>query len=311
MTFLDINNFPEFPKVIEIQTTTKCNAGCSICPHSSIYPSKHKHAELEIDYIYKIIDEVSKYGDYIDRVIPYWNNEPLLDRRIIDILKYIKEKNLRVELSTNASLLTERIADQILNNNLVDELRISFFSSFKEIYNTVMPGLNFDKTVKNIKRFIDKHQKLNSKMEVRINQVNYNNFKYEEEQERLKSIFGDHVNYHVFGYLDRVGNNQEKNLLKTDKYNNWILNGCSLKRAEEWISITATGDVVVCSQDWNKEIIFGNIKDESIHSIFNSPKKKAFLRDIYSKTKEDKDFICSRCKLSNLILDKRLQTNEV
>ncbi|MGL4009931.1 radical SAM protein [Staphylococcus cohnii] len=307
---MDISTLPKFPKVIEIQTTTKCNAGCTICPHSDIYPHKHAHGELELDYIFRIIDEIAEYKDQIDRVIPYWNNEPLLDKRILKILHYIKEKGLRVELSTNASLMNRRIADEILYNHLVDDLRISFFSSFKETYNNVMPGLNFDKTVKNINNLIEKYKNMNSNMKITINQVNYNKFNYLEEQAKLKELFGDAVNLHVFGYLDRVGNNREKNNLKTNEYEEWILNGCSLNRAEEWISITSTGDVSVCSQDWNKEIIFGNIKEESIATIFNNDKKREFLKKIYGQIESEPNFICSRCKLSDLVLNKKRVSNE-
>lgn len=123
----------KFPKVIEIQTQTQCNARCKICPHQSIFPNIHPHSIMDESVIYNLIDQISEHRNEISKVIPYLNNEPFLDRRMITILKYIKEKELKTEISTNASVLTPYVVNQLLEYDLVDELKISFFSAFEEI----------------------------------------------------------------------------------------------------------------------------------------------------------------------------------
>ena len=46
---------------------------------------------------------------------------------MMDILRYIKEKGFFVELSTNASALSENRSEQIIKDRLIDDFRISFF----------------------------------------------------------------------------------------------------------------------------------------------------------------------------------------
>lgn len=306
-----------FPKVIEIQTQSQCNAKCTICPHSNIYPKGFKHQQLDWPILQKLIDEIADNKEKVDRIIPYWNNEPFLDKRFIQILRYIKTKEIQCEVSTNASALTESIADILTKEDLVNDLRISFFSSDRVIYNKIMPGLNFDKCIKNIQKLLELQKSNTPKnMKITINQVAYDGFDRLKEEKECINIFGNNFNYHVFGYLDRVGSNRVKNNLKiqnlTEEEKLGItLAGCSLNRAESWFSICSTGEVVLCSQDWAKEEILGNVHNCSIQEIFLGGKREKVLEKLHSDLSELSNFICTRCKLSDIIYDGERYSNEI
>ena len=79
--------------ILQIESTAACNMACSFCP----YPLKNdKVSKLNLEDIFKILNRV----DFSDKSFQYVTfsqfNEPLLDKRIFDILKFCKEKNIPV-----------------------------------------------------------------------------------------------------------------------------------------------------------------------------------------------------------------------
>lgn len=90
---------------LQIESTAACNMACSFCP----YPLKDdKTSKLNLDDIYSLLDSI----DLSDKGFKYVTfsqfNEPLLDRRIFDILKYCKDKSIPVLFITNGLLLNKQ-----------------------------------------------------------------------------------------------------------------------------------------------------------------------------------------------------------
>jgi MoaA/NifB/PqqE/SkfB family radical SAM enzyme len=157
----------KFPKYVEIQTNNRCNGYCTICPYETTQALKTRQ-EMKFDLIKSIIDQCAKNKECLDRIIPYVNNEPFIDKRMIDILRYIKSKGIKVELSTNASLLTKNISDIIIKENLIHDFRISVFSSNKQEYAKIMTGLSFNTVYENITYFLEENKKQNNIISTKI-----------------------------------------------------------------------------------------------------------------------------------------------
>ena len=54
------------------------------------------------------------------------------------------------------------------------------------------------------------------------------------------------------------------------------------------------GDVVLCCDDWNHQVILGNLKKERIEEIWFGNRLKA-IRELHKKGEFDKISICSGC----------------
>ena len=77
---------------------------CSFCP----YPLKDdKSSKMELENIYKLLDKIDLNDKRFKYVTFSQFNEPLLDGRIFDILKYTNEKNIPVLFITNGLLLNK------------------------------------------------------------------------------------------------------------------------------------------------------------------------------------------------------------
>lgn len=298
---LDIKG--HFLRNIEIQTQSLCNANCRICPYEKVSKMDEVggYHKLPIDIIYSIVDEVSKYKN-IDCIKPYMNNEPLLDNRIIDILRYIKSKGIATEISTNASCLSEELTKKIVDEQLIDDLRISFFSANKKKYKELMPGLDYDRTLQHIQFFIEYNRKHNNVILLQIIQVMYEGMNFYMEKKLLNNLFNG-TKIHFFGYLDRAGNNDKKNSVILDEFSEYTLSGCKLARLEETMTIAANGNVILCSQDWMQKIVMGNIFRDSIEDIILGDKRIHFLRQLYGVEESSGDFPCKKCKLANIVLN--------
>ncbi len=254
---------------------------------------------MPLERIKRIVDEVAVHKKEVERIIPYMNNEPFLDARIIEILRYIKERGIFVELSTNASVLDKAYTEQIVEEKLIDDFRISFFSGFASTYKTLMPGLDYVRTLENIKYFLNINRKKGNPVPVQIIQVMYKGMDLEAEKLKMKELFPD-VEIHYFGYLDRAGNMEYKNELAVKDYSKASLQGCSLLRLEERFTITSRGNVILCSQDWLQKEIIGNVNKNEIQDIFLGNERREQLEKLYGQAKSEDSFLCKNCKLAKI-----------
>ena len=285
-----------FPKYVEIQTTSICNSFCSICPYGQV-EGKFPKCYMSDELINKILDECEKHKDEIHNIVPYVNNEPFLDKRMVNVLRNIKHRGLNVELSTNGSALTEEIARAIVDEKLIDDFRISFFASRKEDYAKLMPRLNYDMVVKNIKYFAEYNKSKGNPVHTNIIMILVDDLDMQQNIDEAKEMFG--IEVRVFGYLDRAGMNKKKNKLLTDEeFKEDRLVGCSTHRPNEWFSILANGDVYLCTQDWNRENKIGNVEKESIESVWNNEKYQWYRDVIFGRIETPEDFICKKCKIA-------------
>ncbi len=78
------------PRIIHIETRSKCNGICNFCPASSVVDNR-KDIHMSTELIEKIINELGGL-DYLNRISFYNNNEPFLDERIFQIIKLARDK---------------------------------------------------------------------------------------------------------------------------------------------------------------------------------------------------------------------------
>lgn len=83
----------------------KCNGECQFCPVNK-YDDPRKFHKMEEKLFYSIIHQLKEL-DYKGRIQCFSNNEPLLDRRIFDFVKYAKEQlqDNHFSFFTNGTLL--------------------------------------------------------------------------------------------------------------------------------------------------------------------------------------------------------------
>mgnify|MGYP003592313754 FL=1 len=118
-------HFPVFQQVL-IETRTDCNNHCPFCPHQF---NEKKLGVMTWECYTRIIDNLVLLG-YNGRVALMVSNEPLLDDRLPDLIKYAKSKSPRLflDITTNGRLLTLEMADMLFGIGL-DNININDYEA--------------------------------------------------------------------------------------------------------------------------------------------------------------------------------------
>ncbi|MBD5520929.1 MAG: radical SAM protein [Lachnospiraceae bacterium] len=93
------------PMVVNLETVNRCNSTCEFCT-ANIHAEKRPYTKMPDELYYSIIDQLSEWG-YKGHLTLYGNNEPWLDKRIVEFHKYAREKlpDAFIFMSTNGLLL--------------------------------------------------------------------------------------------------------------------------------------------------------------------------------------------------------------
>jgi radical SAM protein with 4Fe4S-binding SPASM domain len=275
-----------YPLGVDIGTTNLCNAACIMCPHSRL----KKIGTMNMKLYKKIIDNCYKLG--IKMITLSFFGEPFLDKTIIEKIKYAKSKRMNVGFYSNASLLNEKLAKEIIEAKL-DGITISFDGYSKETYEKIRKNLKFEITKKNVLGLIKIRNKLDKKnprinlvlVELEENKKEIGNF-YKEWKEKVDSI-------NIINMRNWANDIQKEGTKESFHFNRKIKRKpCALiwmKMVVDW-----NGDVVLCCDDWNHSTILGNLKKQSIEEIWKGEKLRK-IREAHIKGEFHKVSLCSAC----------------
>lgn len=258
-------------KRIYIEITNNCNLNCSFCSKTN----KLKRY-LSINEFENILRKVNYYTDYIYLHV---KGEPLLHPDLDKILDLLDKYNKKVIITTNGTLLKERL-DTLLKHNIY-RINISLHSeNSKENY---------------LENILDSVEKL------KVNTI----ISY-----RFWTLDALQMDARTKNYIDKI-----KDFYNTNEiYNNVKLCSnvyLSLDNKFEWpsqassnsdghclggkthIGVLCDGTVIICCLDSDGESNLGNIFETSLENILNSEKYK----NIITSFQNNKCYlgICKKC----------------
>ena len=152
------------PVEITLESTAKCNLYCPMCPRH-IYTFDNENMDLDL---YKKI--IADCKDYVEFIWPYGIGEPMIHPGIFEMIRVTREAGIRTGMSTNATLMEGKRADQLLDSGL-DYVILAFDGATKETYEKYRIGATFEKTRENILGFLEKKRARGSKMYVVLQMV--------------------------------------------------------------------------------------------------------------------------------------------
>lgn len=261
---------PSFPRTVEFQTLSVCNAKCIFCPHSQS-PEMIPHGRMEDGLIDKIVSECARHP--VGHINPYLTNEPLADKRMPDILRLIRRKCwffTKTKINTNAALLTEEVGRKLLDSGL-SQLWFSVNGYSPETYRASM-DLDFETSMRNIDNFLALKKKLNKKRPgLRVTTLATKLVEHElEGAERYWKERG--VRFGVHRMDNRAGDGVRD--LGVKKFR--LRRNCDLFLKQAYI--VENGDMILCCHDWRQTVVLGNVAETSIREVWNS---RNFLDRIY------------------------------
>ena len=223
---IDINKINDFINAMECkftipndggkviwEITHNCNYGCSYCIFSCT--KKRVEGELTTEECFHVIDELVKNGF---KHLKVTGGEPFIRKDLIEILEYAS-KYMVVDVSTNASLLSEDLVDK-LNKIKLKMIHVSLDGN-KEEHESVRGINTYERTIRGLELL------KKSKNKVRIGTVIHAN-----NEDDLENLVKDSIklsaNEIIFSIMEPV-EGQDKSLVKTKSNEELIENINSLK----------------------------------------------------------------------------------
>lgn len=288
------------PFNVSIEPTTSCNLGCPECP-SGLKNFTRPTGNLEYDFYKKTLDEI---GDRLIYLYFYFQGEPFLHPKFLELVKYASQKDIYTVTSTNAHFLTERKAQETIASGL-DRILISIDGTTQETYEQYRVGGSLEKVIEGTKNLVKAKREANSKTPHIIFQflvVKPNQHQIKEVQKLANELGVDEVKLKTAQVYDFKNGNElipdidkfsryKKQKDGTYKIKNELLNHCW----KLWHScvITWDGKIVPCCFDKDAQHQLGNLNSKSFREIWESDLYQSFRSRIL-KSRAEID-ICTNC----------------
>ena len=146
------------PISIAIEPTTSCNLRCPECP-SGLRSFSRPTGMLDENFFRKTMDELHKEIFYLTF---YFQGEPYLNPKFLEMVKYASEKNIYTSTSTNAHYLDDANAKATVESGL-DRLIISIDGTTQESYQSYRIGGDLQKVMDGTKNILKWKKVLKSK----------------------------------------------------------------------------------------------------------------------------------------------------
>lgn len=149
---------------MQIETIANCNMFCSFCPYSL---KEDKSSKLPSELVFNIVSEINPKSSNFEYLCFSQFNEPLLDNRIFEFIRFAKDKDIPILLITNGLLLSNKDIIQRLIDTSPDYLKISVQTVGEESFNQIRRiKLDYQKYIKGIYNFLSAVR--NNKIQVTV-----------------------------------------------------------------------------------------------------------------------------------------------
>jgi Fe-coproporphyrin III synthase len=288
---------------VKFKLTKRCNLKCKKCNYWKI---KNCGEELDLEKIKKTLDEISLGGC---THIKFSGGEVLLRTDIMEIIKYAKEKDIEVSITTNGTLIDKKKAEDLIDSG-IDQINISIDSPNKEDHEntTQIPG-SYERTLRAFSNINEVCKNKNKKISLvlqcvvfkgnykniseivrlaekigveKISFLNYNSAHLQEKELDMGKEEINEFNNHIFPSVQRLADSFGIKIInpayfaysEIDRENYYSKHICYIP----WINyyINPGGKVYACCTAKGEEFLLGSIKEEALSDILNSDKYSTF-----------------------------------
>ncbi|MFC1968359.1 radical SAM/SPASM domain-containing protein [Chloroflexota bacterium] len=303
MKFFLTGKVLSYPLVIQIQTKSLCNGHCIFCPYPEV-SKRLEHGTMTWELFKNITDELFSIK-YPVMLVFELHNEPLLDDRIFDFIKYVKSRNREIGcfLVSNGQVI-DNFSLQEINQSDIDGLIVSLNAHSQEMFQKLNSGLNYYRIIRNIHLLISVES---LKRKLMISFV-LNQETAKEIPQALDYWKSMDVKTRIIELNNRAGTIADYNSMTlrssninfslTEIIGRYLIDctigiiGCY--ETFYHMNILYNGDVIICCDDWNRATIVGNVRDKTIKQVWNSPPMNE-VRRLILKKKYDQISSCRNC----------------
>ena len=285
---------PYPPLKLHLEPTSVCNLRCPMCPQA-IDAVKGDTGYIDLDLYRKIVDEAAKFTLEINM---FFRGEPLLHRRMSELLRYGSQKRVRMHVNTNATMLRDREARMLIEDGAT-KVTISFDGPDKATYEVMRKGAKYEVTLQNVRNFlalVKEYRENGRPTPYTVMQVI---LPYDATRSgpELPAHMRDLLTGLPVDEWDPIwphgwaGIMQENQTVETQPYGenyhpcNWLWKS---------LAIYWDGRVASCCADFSADQVIGDLREQSLMEIWNGPQMVA-LRKLQVEGRYQEAPLCSGC----------------
>ncbi len=288
------------PMTISVEPTTACNLRCPECP-SGLRSFTRETGNMKEDFFRQLINSMHRKLTWL---IFYFQGEPYINPKFLDMVKYAHQKGIYTITSTNGHFLHPENARKTIDSGL-DRILISIDGSTQEVYEQYRKEGELEKVLEGAKNLVQAKKEAHSSTPHIVFQmlvVKPNEHQIEEVKRLAKEIGVDEVKLKTAQVYDYENGNE---LIPTlDQYSryqkeangkwrvkNKLLNHCW----KLWHAcvITWDGMVVPCCFDKDATHQLGDLRKNSFAEIWKGLAYQQFRQQLLQG--RDQIEICTNC----------------
>jgi radical SAM protein with 4Fe4S-binding SPASM domain len=289
------------PKVGYIETTTRCPYTCVMCPKSS--PAYDRPDDVMSDDLFRTIVDQLKYQS---SVCLHLFGDPLMDPRIISRIEWVHKRGMSATFSTNPVLLTPSIVEELIAVGL-DRIVVSCDATSSETYRGMRgPRANQFLAESRLRAFLLRREALGSRMIVvlRFVMTDVN----APEADDFRRLWGEFENVELdfqrhlrFPDVDASLDAKARGRVSSGFYEQRQGRRSPVKCLRHWfatggeLGVQVDGAVVPCCLSHNREVVLGNLNDQTLREIWTGEKFARIRRAIFYKEGLNEFPLCERC----------------
>lgn len=290
------------PFTIQIDPCGACNMICNFCPCNTVEEKKkERHAKMSLSLFQKTVDEIAVLPEKIKKICVAGFGEPLLNQEVPEMICYLKDKNVtpQIELVTNGLLLTPEYSDRLVDSGL-DLLRISLNGFTAEEYKkTCGVTIDFDQFYENLAYFFKV-----SRGKTQFSIKGTTAFLTDDSlKQNFSDLFYEMTDFLVIHDIYAQWPDFEVELTDNNESSvhhfNWMDKKKICVAPLINMMIHANGDVSPCCSDWRHDVVYGNVKENTVGEIWRGAQLKALRLSLLRQEKGVFPF-CDTCSVRNI-----------
>lgn len=279
-----------FPQNVHVEVANICNLHCVMCP---IDQQTREKGFMNLETFEKIVRQCR--GEFsMEKMALMGLGEPFLNPKLIAMSRYAKEQGIRhIFTSTNATIINEKMSEEIVLKSGFDLISFSFDGARKETYESIRVGASFDKVLGNILNFIQIRKKYRKKRPI----INMQLLVMQETQHEVKDFvrfWNEKLDSHDIIFIrdvDTFGGQVADHRLSRQLPEIERIPCIQLWRD---FAISWEGLVAVCCKDVFYKLSVGNINENTIAEIWKNEKWET-IRKLHNAGRWDEIHLCKNC----------------
>lgn len=250
----------EYPRLVSVETTSRCNAECPFCPYN-VRSREKTHMTQQL--FEKIIEDCTEFP--LPAIEPFLNGEPFVDPKIMDRLELIRSRlpKTKLRVYSNGYALAPKRVDSLLGMG-IDHLYISLNTLNPEKYQNIM-GFKLERTLENVKYMTDpsRRSKLARQITLRMTRMDDTTL---EEQRQFKAFCDERgVRCFIVGLFNYKGD-----------INSPLPNPSYACEHITRLDIMSSGKTALCCMDQEGAYTLGDVNEQSVLEVFRGARSREY-----------------------------------